>query len=143
MITINLPDGRSINIDTDDKDVALSAAKKYISKNPVTERGAELGEEDISTLGDIARGVGAGLVGTVEGIASLPAELADLVTDPEESNAEAVREFFGQYKPTTSTTLGEAAKFITTICCARWSCSKSGKGCSAWARWTDWRIFSR
>ena len=113
MITINLPDGRSINIDTDDKDVALSAAKKYISKNPVTERGAELGEEDVSTLGDIARGVGAGLVGTVEGIASLPAELADLVTDPEESNAEAVREFFGQYKPTTSTTLGEAAKFIT------------------------------
>ena len=113
MITINLPDGRSINIDTDDKDAALSAAKKYISKNPITERGAQLGEEDVSALGDIARGVGAGLVGTVEGIASLPAELADLVTDPEESNAEAVREFFGQYKPTTSTTLGEAAKFIT------------------------------
>ena len=110
---IKLYDGRSIDVPTDDVDKAKLVAARWAKENPVVERGAQLGEEDISALGDIGRGIGAGLVGAVEGIASLPAELADLATDPEESNAEAVREFFGQYKPTTSTTLGEAAKFIT------------------------------
>ena len=110
---IKLYDGRSIDVPTDDVDKAKLVAARWAKENPVVERGAQLGEEDISALGDIGRGIGAGLVGAVEGIASLPAELADLATDPEESNAEAVREFFSQYKPTTSTTLGEAAKFIT------------------------------
>ena len=110
---VKLYDGRSIDVPTDDIDKAKLVASRWAKENPFVERGARLGEEDVSALGDIGRGIGAGLVGTVEGIASLPAELADLVTDPEESNAEAVREFFGQYKPTTSTTLGEAAKFIT------------------------------
>ena len=113
MIKVNLSDGRSLNIDTDDKDVALGSARKFLANNPFVERGAQLGEEDVSAFGDIARGVGAGLVGAVEGIASLPAELVDLISDDDESNAQTVRDFFSQYKPTTSTTLGEAAKFIT------------------------------
>ena len=73
MITVNLPDGRSVNVNTDDQAVARNTAQKYLDENPLVERGAQLGEEDVSAFGDIARGVGAGLVGTVEGIASLPA----------------------------------------------------------------------
>ena len=110
---VRLPDGRSIDIPTDDVEAAKNAAASWAKDNPITERGAQLGEEDISALGDIGRGIGAGLVGAAEGLASLPAELIDYTTDADESKAAAVREFFGQYKPTTSTTLGEVAKFIT------------------------------
>ena len=127
MITVRLPDGRSVNVNTNDQEVARRTAKKYLDENPLVERGAQLGEEDVSTLGDIARGVGAGLVGAVEGIVSLPAQLTDLATDSEESNAESVREFFGQFKPTTSTTLGEAAKFITQFAVPGGAAAKAAK----------------
>ena len=30
MIRINLPDGRFVNIDTEDQDVAVEAARKYL-----------------------------------------------------------------------------------------------------------------
>jgi len=113
MISVKLPDGRSVPVNTDDPAVARRTAQKYLDENPLVSRGAQLGEEDVSALGDIGRGIGAGVVGAVEGVASLPAELIDYATDAEESNAEAVRDFFSQYKPTTYTTLGEAAKFIT------------------------------
>ena len=113
MIRVRLPDGRSVPVNTDDESVARRTAQRYLDENPLVERGAQLGEEDISALGDIGRGIGAGLVGAAEGLASLPAELIDYTTDADESKAAAVREFFGQYKPTTSTTLGEVAKFIT------------------------------
>ena len=113
MIRVRLPNGRSVPVNTDDESVARRTAQRYLDENPLVERGAQLGEEDISALGDIGRGIGAGLVGAAEGLASLPAELIDYTTDADESKAAAVREFFGQYKPTTSTTLGEVAKFIT------------------------------
>ena len=124
---VKLYDGRSIDVPTDDADKAKLIAARWAKENPQVERGAQLGEEDVSTLGDIARGVGAGLVGAAEGIVSLPAQLTDLATDPEESNAEAVREFFGQFKPTTSTTLGEAAKFITQFAVPGGAAAKAAK----------------
>ncbi len=124
---VKLYDGRSIDVPTDDADKAKLVAARWAKDNPMVERGAQLGEEDVSTLGDIARGVGAGLVGAAEGIVSLPAQLTDLATDPEESNAEAVREFFGQFKPTTSTTLGEAAKFITQFAVPGGAAAKAAK----------------
>ena len=127
MITVRLPDGRSVNVNTDDQKVARSTAQKYLDENPLVERGAQLGEEDVSALGDIGRGIGAGVVGAVEGVASLPAELIDYATDAEESNAEAVRDFFSQYKPTTYTTLGEAAKFITQFAVPGGAAAKAAK----------------
>ena len=63
MITVRLPDGRSVNVNTDDQKVARSTAQKYLDENPLVERGAQLGEEDVSALGDIGRGIGAGVVG--------------------------------------------------------------------------------
>ena len=76
MIRVRLPDGRSVPVNTDDESVARRTAQRYLDENPLVERGAQLGEEDISALGDIGRGIGAGLVGAAEGLASLPAELA-------------------------------------------------------------------
>ena len=72
MIRVNLPDGRAINVRTDNVDLAKSRARKYLEDNPLVERGAQLGEEDIGATGDIARGIGAGLVSAAEGIATLP-----------------------------------------------------------------------
>ena len=92
--TINLPDGRSLTLPTDDLELAKKVAVKYAIDNPKIERGAELGEEDVSVLG-VARGPGAGLVQAAAGVASLPAELIDLATleEGEESTAQAVNNF--------------------------------------------------
>jgi hypothetical protein len=35
MIAVNLPDGRSINVDTDDRQVAAEAARKFLANNPM------------------------------------------------------------------------------------------------------------
>ena len=83
---VRLPDGRSIDIPTDDVEVAKNAAASWAKDNPFVERGAQLGEEDISAVGDVLRGVGAGLVGAVEGIATLPTEAFDFITGSEEGS---------------------------------------------------------
>ena len=108
MITVNLPDGRSVNVRTDSVDVAKSRARKYLEDNPLVERGAQLGEEDIGATGDIARGIGAGLVSAAEGIATLPSQLAG-----DQESEEELRRFFDKYRPEVHTDLGEAVKFIT------------------------------
>ena len=97
MITVRLPDGRSVNVNTSDQEVARRTAKKYLDENPLVERGAQLGEEDVSAIGDIGRGIGAGLVSATEGIATLPMELLG----SEEESIQTVRNFFDKYKPET------------------------------------------
>ena len=113
MITVDLPDGRSVDVDTNDKAFALKSAQNFYDNNPIQERAVEFGEEDVSAPGEIARAIGAGLVGSIEGLASFPAEIIDFVSDGETNQAETVREFYSQFKPTTSTGLGEAVKFLT------------------------------
>ncbi len=112
---VRVPDGsgRTVEVSTDDREYAERRAIQWAVENPLVERGAELGEEDISALGDIGRGIGAGIIGAAEGITSLPAEISDYFSDSSESQAQLVRDFYGQFKPTTSTTVGEVAKFIT------------------------------
>ena len=113
MITVMLPDGRSVNVNTDNQEIARKTAKTFLDKNPIStaelgaERGAQLGKEDISATGDVLRGVGAGLVSAAEGISTLPFELAG-----SEEDAQQIRDFFAKYKPETSTELGKAARFI-------------------------------
>ena len=108
MIRVNLPDGRAINVRTDNVDLAKSRARKYLEDNPLIERGAQLGEEDIGATGDIGRGIGAGLVSAAEGIATLPSQLAG-----DQESEEELRRFFDKYRPEVHTDLGEAVKFIT------------------------------
>ena len=110
---IQLPDGRSIDVPTDDIEVAKRVAANWSKDNPFVARGAQLGPEDVSAVGDIIRGVGAGLVGAVEGISTLPLEAFDAITGSEEASAEELRSFFDKYTPDTHTGLGEAARFIT------------------------------
>jgi hypothetical protein len=128
MISVKLPDGRVVPVNTDDDDVARKTAQKYLKNNPLIPRGAELGEEDISALGDIVRGVGAGLVGTVEGISTLPVEAYEAISGSDEGSSEELRKFFAKYKPETSTGLGEAAKFITQFAVPGGLAAKAAKG---------------
>jgi hypothetical protein len=123
MIRVNLPDGRAINVKTDNVDLAKARARKYLQENPLVERGAQLGEEDVSAIGDIGRGVAAGLVSAVEGVATLPSELSG-----DEQSAQELREFFAKYKPDTSTDIGEAARFIAQFAAPGGIAAKAAKG---------------
>jgi len=134
--TINLPDGRSLTVPTDDLELAKKIAVKYAIDNPKIDRGAELGEEDVSVMGDLIRAPVAGLVQAAAGVASLPAELIDLATleEGEESTAQAVTDFFDKFTPDTHTGAGEAVKFMTQFIVpgglAAKAAGKAGQGLS-------------
>ena len=134
--TINLPDGRSLTLPTDDLELAKKVAVKYAIDNPKIDRGAELGEEDVSVMGDLIRAPVAGLVQAAAGVASLPAELIDLATleEGEESTAQAVTDFFDKFTPDTHTGAGEAVKFMTQFIVpgglAAKAAGKAGQGLS-------------
>ena len=123
MITVRLPDGRSVNVNTDDQDAARNTAQKYLDENPLVERGAQLGEEDVSAIGDVGRALGASVVSAAEGIATLPMELAG----SDEENIQTVRDFFNKYKPETQTELGKA-KIYWAVCYSRRRCYEVGQG---------------
>ena len=119
-ITIQVPDGRRVELPTDDLEVAKKAAANWAVKNPApeidtTELAARLDEEDVSTLGDMAKGIPAGILGAIEGVITLPAELIDYATldEGEESIAEGIRDVFDTITPTTRTGAGNAVKFVT------------------------------
>jgi len=124
MIRINLPDGRFVNIDTEDQDVAVEAARKYLKENPSIERGAQLGEEDISPFGDIGRGIQAGVVSAAEGITTLPMELLG----SEEEDIQNIRNFFDKYKPETQTEIGKGARFIAQFAVPYIGAARAVKG---------------
>lgn len=115
MMQVRVPDGRIISVPTEDIETAKKVAIRFAQENPRIQRGAQLGEEDVNVFGDVARGVGAGVVQAAAGVASLPAELIDLATldEGEESAAEAVTDFFDKFTPDTHTGAGEAVKFMT------------------------------
>ena len=62
-------------------------------------------QEQVSTLGEIGKGIGAGLVSIPQGIAELGATAYDLLSD--EDTTQNVTEFFEQYKPETTTKVGD------------------------------------
>ena len=107
---VAVPDGsgRTIDVRTDDPDYAARRAAEWGAENPIVERGAQLGEEDVSAIGDIGRGIGAGLVSAAEGVTTLPMELIG----SDEENIQSVRNFFDKYKPETQTEIGKASRFI-------------------------------
>jgi len=127
---VTVPDGsgRVIEVLTDDPIYAAQRAREWGAENPSIERGAQLAEEDVSAFGDVFRGVGAGLVGALEGISTLPTELADAITGSEENSSQVIREFFNKYKPETSTGIGEAARFITQFAVPGGAAAKVAKG---------------
>ena len=115
MMQVRVPDGRIISVPTEDVETAKKVAIRFAQENPIIQRGAQLGEEDVSVMGDLIRAPVAGLVQAAAGVASLPAELIDLATleEGEESTAQAVTDFFDKFTPDTHTGAGEAVKFMT------------------------------
>ena len=122
-LLIKVPDGRSIEVPTDDLEIAKKTAAGWVKDNPISEieaseridKAAQIGDEDVSTLGDVTKGIVAGPISAVAGLISLPAELIDLVSqdEGEEGLAQGVRDVFDTITPTTRTGAGNAAKFIT------------------------------
>ena len=88
MITVNLPDGRSINVDTDDQEVAAQAARSFMEKNPIAEAPeprtsapSPTTEQDEGLLQEIGEGIASGAIGAVTGIGELGAAAIDLMAD--------------------------------------------------------------
>ena len=103
-----------------DQKIIAAVQRQIAADNPLpeidpTQQAAQLGEEDVSTLGDVLKAPVAGLVSAVSGAVSLPAELIDLVSqdEGEASLAEGVRDIFDTITPTTRTGAGKAVKFAT------------------------------
>ena len=112
MITIELPDGRRINVNTDDPEKARAAGIAYYKKTKAI-TAEDLEDSEVSTTGDIFKGLAAGPIKGIAGLSSLPWEVYDYLADPEESQAQKVRDFYDSLTPTTRTKAGEAASFIT------------------------------
>ncbi len=68
-------------------------------------------QEQVSTLGEIGKGIGAGLVSIPQGIAELGSTAYDLLSD--EDTTQNVTEFFEQYKLETTTKVGDLFKYAT------------------------------
>ena len=136
MMQVRVPDGRIISVPTEDIETAKKVAIRFAQENPRIQRGAQLGEEDVSVMGDLIRAPVAGLVQAAAGVASLPAELIDLATldEGEESTAQAVTDFFDKFTPDTHTGAGEAVKFMTQFIVpggfAAKAAGKAGQGLS-------------
>ena len=68
-LVVRVPDGRIIRVPTDDQEEAKQIALNYAKNNPRIQRGAQLGEEDVSVMGDLIRAPVAGLVQAAAGVA--------------------------------------------------------------------------
>ena len=105
-----------------DQEIISAVQSKISMDNPLpeidrTQEAAQLQDEDVSTFGDIFKGVGAGIVNAVSGTVSLPLELIDYASrDSDDTGpglAGASRDIFETITPTTRTGAGNAVKFIT------------------------------
>jgi len=68
-------------------------------------------QEDVSTFGDIGRGIASGVVAIPQGLAELGSSVYDLLSD--EDTTKNVTEFFEQYRPETKTGVGNFFKYAT------------------------------
>ena len=106
MIPVRLPDGRTVNINTDDPEQAKIGAAKYYNKTRQVQA-TDLEESEVSSTGDVFRGIGAGAVSAVEGLSSLPCGgLIDYNCQDRRNKAKAekVRDFYGKIKTRPRTT---------------------------------------
>ena len=89
MIPVTLPDGRVVNINTNDPEKAKIGAAKYYNKTRKV-AATELEASEVSYVGDAFRGIGAGAVSIAEGLATLPWEAYDAVVANGGSHDEAM-----------------------------------------------------
>ena len=105
-----------------DQEIIAAVKRQIAEENPLpeidtTQLAAQLGEEDVSTIGDVAKGLVAGPINAIAGALSLPAELIDWISldegDKGPGLAEGIRDIFDTITPTTRTGAGNAVKFVT------------------------------
>ena len=127
---VSVPDGsgRTIEVRSEDSEYAQQRAAEWGYENPIIERGAQLGEEDISAFGDAVSAVGAGVVNIGEGLATIP---SDFLGYGDEQDRQEVVSFFAKYRPEVHTELGEAVKFITQFGLSGGVVGKAVKGLSS------------
>ena len=88
MITVNLPDGRTVNINTDDPEVARRTARKFLEENPqdqapppAMQEARPTDPQDEGLLQEIGEGIASGAISAVSGIGELGAAAIDLMAD--------------------------------------------------------------
>mgnify|MGYP005813054195 FL=1 len=103
MIEVKVRSGRVYKVPLDNPEEARKLAEQ-IDKQ-------KYGATETSVLGEVGRGVGAGLVGIVEGLATLGTQGYDYLVD--ENVTKQVTDFFEPYTPKTDSTTAMVTKYIT------------------------------
>ena len=104
MPTIKLPDGTNLFVQSSNPE-DIEIAKQRFQKRKAS------GGSSGSLIGDIGRGIGAGVVSIPQGIATLPTTGIDLLFDT--NVTEDVNAFFEEFKPEVDSTAGKTAQLIT------------------------------
>ena len=77
----------------------------------VARKALRSGSSGDSFLGEVGRGIGAGLVGIPQGIATLGSTIIDGVFDTDLTDS--LNEYFEEFKPETNSTAGHIAQYLT------------------------------
>ena len=101
---VKLPDGTNIFVESNDpQEIAKKTSEAQRKKNK--SRGSD------SVVGDIGRGIAAGVVSIPQGLATIPTTGIDLLFDTDVTDD--VNDFFESFKPDVGGTAGQTAQLIT------------------------------
>jgi len=101
---VKLPDGTNIFVESNDpQEIAKKTSEAQRRKNK--SRGSD------SVVGDIGRGIAAGVVSIPQGLATIPTTGIDLLFDTDVTDD--VNDFFESFKPDVGGTAGQTAQLIT------------------------------
>jgi hypothetical protein len=99
---ITLPDGQEVFVESNDPEEIEKATRRFSKRKS---RGSD------SVVGDIGRGIAAGVVSIPQGIATIPTTGIDLLFDTDVTDD--VNDFFESFKPDVGGTAGQTAQLIT------------------------------
>ena len=99
---ITLPDGQEVFVESNDPEEIEKATRRFSKRKS---RGSD------SVVGDIGRGIAAGVVSIPQGLATIPTTGIDLLFDTDVTDD--VNDFFESFKPDVGGTAGQTAQLIT------------------------------
>jgi hypothetical protein len=102
MPIVTLDNGQKVFIESDDPEEIKKASENFIKKKS---------KKSGSVVGDIGRGIAAGVVSIPQGLATIPTTGIDLLFDTDVTND--VNEFFDAIKPDVQGTAGKTAQMIS------------------------------
>ena len=98
---VTLPNGQEVFVESNDPEAIEKASKKFVKRKT----------KSSSAVGDIGRGIAAGVVSIPQGIATIPTTGIDLLFDTDVTDD--VNDFFDSIKPDVQGTAGKTAQVIT------------------------------